>query len=114
MILVNLTMKGYMNTFRYDKEGIYKEFNLAKEKDIKLGKGDDNKVHTNRINFLKDMIKLEKEMPEVLSNVDINFNRLLIAYQSQNPRDHFYRSVFNKSYEEMQEDSQPKSVSDYS
>jgi len=107
-------MKGYMTTFRYDKDGINKEFNIAKEKDIKLGKGDDNKVHTNRITFLKDMIKLEDDMPEVFEDVNINFRRLLNAYQSPDPRNHFYRSVFNKSFEEMQEDSKPKSVSDYS
>ena len=89
-----------MTTFRYDKEGIYKEFNDAKAKDIKLGKGDDNKVHTNRINFLKDMIKLEDDMPEVFEDININFRRLLIAYQSPDPRDHFYKSVFGVSYEE--------------
>ena len=46
------------NTFRYDKDSIYTEFNDAKSKDIKLGNGDDNKVHTNRIKFLRDMIDL--------------------------------------------------------
>jgi len=103
-------MKGYMTTFRYDKEGIYKEFNIAKEKDKKLGKG----VHTNRINFLKEMIKLEDDMPEVFEDVDINFRRLLTAYQSENPRDHFYRSVFGMSYEEKKAkealDDMPKDV----
>ena len=99
-----------MTTFRYDKEGIYKEFNIAKEKDKKLGKG----VHTNRINFLKEMIKLDDDMPEVFEDVDINFRRLLTAYQSENPRDHFYRSVFGMSYEEKKAkealDDMPKDV----
>ena len=96
-------MKGLMNTsFRYDKEMIFTEFNIAKEKDIKLGKGNDNKVHSNRVKFLKDMIELEAKMPEVFENVNINFKRLLIAYESPNPREHFYRSVFGKSFAEVQ------------
>ncbi len=96
-------MKGLMNTsFRYDKEMIFTEFNIAKEKDIKLGKGNDNKVHSNRVKFLKDMIELEAKMPEVFENVNINFKRLLIAYESPNPREHFYKSVFGKSFAEVQ------------
>jgi hypothetical protein len=96
-------MKGLMNTtFRYDKEMIFSEFNIAKEKDIKLGKGDDNKVHTNRVKFLKDMIELEAKMPEVFEYVNINFKRLLLAYESPNPREHFYKSVFGKSFAEVQ------------
>ena len=99
-------MKGLMNTnntsFRYDKEMLFKEFADAKAKDTKLGKGDDNKVHTNRIALLKEYIKLEAEMPVVFSDVNINFNRLLTAYQSENPRDHFYKSVFGKTFEQVQ------------
>jgi len=96
-------MKGLMNTsFRYDKEMIFTEFNIAKEKDIKLGKGNDNKVHSNRVKFLKEMIELEAKMPEVFENVNINFKRLLIAYESPNPREHFYKSVFGKSFAEVQ------------
>lgn len=92
-----------MNTsFRYDKEMIFTEFNIAKEKDIKLGKGNDNKVHSNRVKFLKEMIELEAKMPEVFENVNINFKRLLIAYESPNPREHFYKSVFGKSFAEVQ------------
>ena len=96
-------MKGLMTTtFRYDKEMLFKEFDIEKQKDIKLGKGNDNKVHTNRIKFLKDMIELEAKSPEVFEFVNINFKRLLIAYESQNPRDHFYKSVFGKSFAEVQ------------
>ena len=95
-------MKGLMNTFRYDKEMLFKEFDIAKQKDIKLGKGSDNKVHTNRIKTLKEYIKLEAEMPEVFENVNINFKRLLIAYESPNPKDHFYKSVFGKTFAEVQ------------
>lgn len=96
-------MKGLMSTtFRYDKEMLFTEFGYAKEKDIKLGKGDDNKVHTNRIKFLKEMIDLEVKMPEVFENVNVNFRNLLLAYESKNPRDHFYKSVFGKSFEQVQ------------
>jgi len=96
-------MKGLMSTtFRYDKEMLFKEFNDAKEKDIKLGKGDDNKVHTNRIKLLKEYIDLEAKMPEVFSDVKVNFKNLLLAYESKNPREHFYKSVFGKSFAEVQ------------
>ena len=88
------------NTFKYDKDSIYTEFNDAKAKDTKLGKGDDNKVHTNRIKFLRDMIDLEAKMPEVFSYVNINFKNLLNVYLTQDPRHTFYMFVFGKSYEE--------------
>ena len=84
-----------MTTFRYDKDMLMAEFKIAKDKDIKLGKGNDNKNHTNRIKFLKEMIELEKQSPEV-------FNNLLLAYQSPNPRDHFYKVVFGKGFFEVQ------------
>ena len=89
-------------TFRYDKEMLFKEFDDAKQKDIKLGKGDDNKIHTNRVKYLKEMIDLEAKMPEVFEFVKINFKRLLLAYESPNPRDHFYKSVFGKTFEQVQ------------
>jgi len=108
-------MKGLMTTtFRYDKESIYKEFDEAKQKDIKLGKGDDNKVHTNRVKLLKEYIKLESEMPEVFEDVNINFNRLLDTYVAPNPRDAFYRKVFGKSFEQVEFEQKPQKASDYS
>tara|TARA_R100001463_G_scaffold102924_1_gene157256 strand:- start:544 stop:846 length:303 start_codon:yes stop_codon:yes gene_type:complete len=89
------------NTFKYDKESIFVEFNDAKAKDTKLGKGDDNKVHTNRIKFLRDMIDLEAKMPEVFSYVNINFKNLLNVYLTQDPRLTFYMKVFGKGPDEM-------------
>ena len=48
-----------MSTVIYNKENIYKEFNVAKQKDIELSdkktqeeKEDD--IHTNRLQFCKD------------------------------------------------------------
>jgi len=89
------------NTFKYDKESIFVEFNDAKAKDTKLGKGDDNKVHTNRIKFLRDMIDLEAKMPEVFSYVNINFKNLLNVYLTQDPRLTFYMKVFGRGPDEM-------------
>ena len=92
------------NTFKYDKDSIFTESNDAKEKDTKLGKGDDNKVHTNRIKFLRDMIDLEAKMPEVFSYVNINFKNLLNVYLTQDPRLTFYMKVFGKGPDQMMAD----------
>ena len=87
-------------TFRYDKESIFSEFKDAKAKDAKLAKGDENKIYTNRIALLKEYIDLEKKMPEVFSEVDINFQKLLNLYLTPNPRDAFYMSFFGKTFAE--------------
>ena len=36
----------------------------------------------------------------------INFDNLLKAYESPNPRDHFYMSVFGKTYAEKMEEQE--------
>jgi len=100
--------------FRYDKETIYKEFDEAKQKDILIGKGDDNKSHKHRITLLREYIKLEDEMPEVFEYVSMNFKRLLDTYLSVNPRDTFYRKVFGKSFEQVDFEQKPQKASDYS
>lgn len=92
-------------SFRYDKDNLFKEFDIAKNKDIALSKKDsyedkENDVHTNRIQFMKDHIKLKAEHPNYYEHVDINFDNLLKVYQSANPRDTFYMSVFGKTYAE--------------
>ena len=84
----------------YSKETLFAEFEVAKSKDLKAGKGDENKVHTNRIQFCKDHIQLKKEHPEYYDGIDVNFDNLLLAYQSANPLDHFYNTVFGMSYAE--------------
>ena len=78
--------------------------NDAKSKDTKLGNGDDNKVHTNRSKFLKDIIDLETKMPEVFSYVNINFKNLLNVYLTQDPRLTFYMKVFGKGPDQMMAD----------
>ncbi len=92
-------------SFRYDKENLYKEFYDAKNKDIALSKKDkledkENDIHTNRIQFFKDHIELEKKHPEYYENVDIKFDNLLKVYQSKSPRDTFYQGIFGMSYSE--------------
>lgn len=101
-------------TFRYDRDSILTEFKDAKAKDIKLGGGDDNAVHKNRIKFLQEMIALEKESPEVFEDVDIKFQALLDTYLAPNPREAFYQKVFGRSYEAVTSESAPVRMSDYS
>ena len=105
--------------FKYSKEMIYAEWHIAKDKDIALSTkkeldDKENDIFTNRIAMLKDMADLKFKQPKVLEDVDINFNRLLIAYESPNPRDHFYRSVFGKSYMEHKIENEITDVKDYS
>lgn len=53
------------SNFRYDKETLFKEFNVAKESDIKLSKKKtlderETDIYKNRIQFFKDHIELKK------------------------------------------------------
>jgi len=89
----------------YDKDTLFKEFRDAKEKDVSLStkkKIEDKEVdiYTNRIQFFKDHIKNKSVNPRTYDNLDINFEELLKAYESENPRDYFYYSVFGKSYQQ--------------
>ena len=104
-------------TFKYDKENLFKEFDVAKQKDIKLSKLEtleqkENDVYKNRIQFLKDHIELKKTNPSYYSDVDINFDNLLSTYLTTNPRETFYQKVFGKSFAEVRADSAPQSVND--
>jgi hypothetical protein len=98
-------------SFKYDKDNLFKEFEVAKTKDIKLSKKKtqderENDRFDNRIQFFKDHIALKATNPEYYEDVDVKFDRLLIAYQSPDPRDHFYKSVFDKSYAQIMAESQ--------
>ena len=104
-------------SFKYDKDNLFKEFDVAKQKDIKLSKLDtldekENDVYKNRIQFLKEHIELKKTNPSYYSDVDINFDNLLSTYLTTNPRETFYQKVFGKSYAEVRADSVPQSVND--
>ena len=104
-------------SFKYDKTNLFKEFEVAKNKDIKLSKLDnledkENDVYKNRIQFLKEHIELKKTNPSYYSELDINFDALLNVYLTTNPRETFYQKVFGKSYAEVRADSVPQSVND--
>ena len=94
----------------YDKDTLFKEFKDAKLKDIELARVQLSKnkkvsedtlettVYVNRIQFFKDHIRNKTLNPRVYDLLDINFENLLKAYESENPRDYFYMSVFDKTY----------------
>ena len=104
-------------SFRYDKDNLFKEFEVAKNKDIALSKLDtleekENDVYKNRIQFLREHIALKKEHPEYYSELDINFDKLLNVYLTTDPRETFYQFVFGMSYAEKRAESIPQSVND--
>jgi hypothetical protein len=87
----------------YDKETLFREFKDAKAKDVALStkkKLEDREidVYVNRIQFFKDHIRNKTLNPKVYDLLDINFHELLLAYESDSPRDYFYMSVFGKNY----------------
>ena len=104
-------------SFKYDKDNLFKEFDVAKQKDIKLSKLDtleekENDVYKNRIQFLREHIALKKEHPEYYSELDINFDSLLNVYLTPSPRDTFYQQVFGMSFAAKRAESIPQSVND--
>ena len=87
----------------YDKDTLFKEFKEAKSKDVALStkkKLEDKEIdiYVNRIQFFKDHIRNKTLNPKVYDLLDINFQELLLAYESDSPRDYFYMSVFGKNY----------------
>ena len=98
-------------TFKYDKDNLFKEFEVAKQKDFKLSKKQkqddiENDYFTNRIQYMKDHIELKKTNPNYYEYVDINFDNLLKAYESVNPRDYFYITVFGKTYSQKKREEE--------
>ena len=89
-------------SFRYDKDNLFKEFEVATIKDNKGKK----EKYDNRIQFFKDHIELRKTNPEYYDGLDINFTNLLEAWSSPNPRDHFYMKVFGKTFAEKMAESE--------
>lgn len=105
-----------MSTPIYNKENIYKEFDVAKQKDIELSdkktpEEKENDIHTNRLQFCKDHKELNEKDPG-LYDVDIKWDSLITAYSSPNPRDHFYKSVFGRTYAEQMAFETSESESD--
>jgi len=104
-------------SFKYDKDNLFKEFDVAKQKDIALSshtelEDKENDFYTNRIQFLNEHIELKKTNPSYYSELDINFDALLNAYKTTNPRDTFYQFVFGMSYAEKRAESVATSVND--
>ena len=92
-------------SFRYDKDNLFKEFDIAKQKDIALSKytnleDAENDYYTNRIKFCVDHKELKQTNPSYYENVDINFAALENTYRTTNPRDTFYQIGFGMTYAE--------------
>ena len=88
------------------KETIFEEFKIAKQKDIAKSKTKPpyENVFTNRIALLKSHRDAKKSHPNQYRHLDINFDRLILAYQSPVPVDHFYKIVFGKTLAEYEHD----------
>ena len=86
------------------KETIFEEFKIAKEKDIAKSttKPPYENVFTNRIAVLKSHADTKKTNPKLYRNLDINFDRLILAYQSPVPVDHFYKVGFGMTLKEYE------------
>ena len=89
-----------------DKMTIFEEFKIAKNKDIAKSKTKPpyENVFTNRIALLKSHRDAKKSHPNQYRHLDINFDRLIIAYQSPVPVDHFYKIGFGKTLAEYEHD----------
>jgi hypothetical protein len=85
-----------MTSFRYDKENLFKEFKIAKDKDLQNKKV----TYVNRLKFLKEHRDLQKQKPAIYEFVDIKWDNLILAYESPKPRDYFYTKVFGMTYAE--------------
>ena len=88
------------------KEQVFDEFNIAKNKDIakSTSKPPYENVFTNRLNVLKSHRDAKKSHPKSYRHLDINFDNLLLAYQSPVPVDHFYKVGFGKTLAEYEHD----------
>ena len=88
------------------KESIFEEFKIAKEKDIKQSTTTPpyENCFKNRIALLKSHRDAKKNNRHMYRNLDINFDRLILAYQSPVPVDHFYKIGFGKTLAEYEHD----------
>ena len=81
---------------------MFSEFKTATIKDQKSKK----EKYDNRIKFLNEMKSLKKEHPSAIRQIGISqkqFDNLILAWKSPNPRDHFYKPVFGRTYAEQKE-----------
>lgn len=84
------------------KQSIFKEFDIAKQKDIAKSKQPEprEEVFTNRLAVLQSHKDAKKSNPNAYMNIDIDFDNLIKAYSSASPLDAFYKVVFNQTYDE--------------
>ena len=89
-----------------DKETIFEEFKIAKQKDLQQSTTDEpyEDVFTNRLQLLNSHKVAKKSNPKMYRNLDINFDNLILAYSSPVPVDYFYKKVFGKSLKQYQFD----------
>ena len=85
-----------------DKETIFEEFKIAKQKDLQQSTTDEpyEDVFTNRLQLLNSHKIAKKSNPKMYRNLDINFDNLILAYSSPVPVDHFYKKVFGLTLQE--------------
>ena len=69
------------------KEQIYEEFNIVKSKDEKKKKPS----YAHRIAYLQGHVDAKKSHPNQYRHLDINFNNLIIMYQSGDPEMYMYK-----------------------
>ena len=59
------------------------------------------KSNKSRVKYLEGHRDANKSNPNQYRHLSINWDNLIIAYQSKNPRDHFYMKVFGRTFEEQ-------------
>ena len=69
------------------KEMIYEEFNIVKNKDEKKKK----KSFAHRIAYLQGHADAKREHPNQYRHLDINFDNLIVMYQSGDPEMYMYK-----------------------
>ena len=84
-----------------DKEMLFKEFEIEKEKDLKLSTSEypREEVHKHRLEYLKQHAAAKKSNPSLYANLDVDFNKFIEMYSSPSPVDYFYKKVFNMTYD---------------
>ena len=89
-----------------DKQTIFEEFNIAKQKDLQQSTTNEpyEDCFTNRLQLLKSHKDAKKSNPKMYRHLDINFDNLIKAYSCQYPVDAFYNVAFGKSYKQYQFD----------
>lgn len=85
-----------------DKQILFDEFKIAKQKDLQQSTTNEpyEDCFTNRLALLKSHKDAKKSNPKMYRNLDVNFDNLILAYSSPVPVDYFYKKVFGLSLQE--------------